>query len=268
MSVPRPRLAFAGDRDVAVQVLDHLLAAGDRPLALLVSDADRASHAHALRARCAHLPDDLVLVGRGFREPEGIARLRALALDLVVCVHFPYVVPDEVLALPRVGVLNLHPALLPWNRGWHTPSWAILDGTPIGATLHFMDRGVDTGDVVHQRELAVREGDTAHALYARLKALEVELFAEAWPALVAGTYARRAQPAGGSSRRRAELFTPEVQRLELDAPTTARAVLRRLRALTTSDPRESAYFEDGDGRRLRVRVTIEPEDPAPDDPGG
>lgn len=258
-----PRLAFAGDRDVAVAVLEHLLASGAAPLALLVSHPDRASHAHELRRRCAMLPDARVLEGDAFRTADGMTLLRELDLDFVIGVHFPYLVPDAVLAIPREGVLNLHPAFLPYNRGWHTPSWAILDESPIGATLHFMDAGLDTGDIVHQRRLEPDPGDTADTLYQRLKAMELQVFEEAWPSLAAGRYERRPQTGKGSLHRRRDLFAPGVQEIDLSAATTAGALLRRLRALTTNRVEEAAYFESG-GVRYRVQVHIRREEAAAD----
>ncbi len=254
------RIAFAGDRDIAVHVLDFLLGQGLRPLALLVPGPAHASHADALIARCGHLSADQILVGQQFRQPAGLDLLRALDLDFIIGVHFPLIIPAEVLAAPRQGVLNLYPAYLPYNRGWHTPTWALLEGTPIGATLHFMDVGVDTGDIVHQRQIVVSPADTADSLYARLKQLEYELFVEAWPALADGSYRRQPQPSdGGSAHRRQELFTPAIQQIELDAQLRADDLLRRLRALTTSRLDEAAYFEV-DGRRYRVQVRITPDD--------
>lgn len=253
-----PRFAFAGDRDVAVHVLDFLLERGERPLALLLTEPGRASHADELEARCGFLPPENVLRGSAFRDPAAVELLRELRLDWIVGIHFPYLVPQEVLDVPRRGMLNLHPALLPWNRGWHTPSWALLEGTPVGATLHFMDAGIDTGDVVHQRALVPGPGDTADSLYRRLKALEVEVFREAWPSVADGTFARTPQPAGtGSAHRRRDLFTPEVQRIDPGAQVRAGDLLRQLRALTTSRWDEAAYFEE-DGVRYHVQVTIHP----------
>lgn len=254
-----PRIAFAGDRDIAVWVLDFLLDQGVRPLALLIPDTDKASHDQALIERCDFLPPERILRGKAFRQPEGLELLRALELDFIVGIHFPLIVPPAVLELPRHGVLNLHPAFLPYNRGWHTPSWALLEQTPIGATLHFMEAGVDMGDIVHQQELAVSPGDTANSLYRRLKALELEVFRAAWPALAAGSYTRRPQrPDEGTAHRRQELFSPEVQRIDLDAQVRAGDLLRRLRALTTNRIDEAAYFEV-DGRRFRVQVQIQEE---------
>jgi methionyl-tRNA formyltransferase len=186
--------------------------------------------------------------------------LRHLELDYIIGVHFPYIVPESVLEIPRVGVLNLHPALLPYNRGWHTPSWAILDETPIGATLHFMDSGVDTGDIVAQAELDIRPEDTAHTLYSRLLDLEVELFEQAWPLLASGDPPRRKQsPDEGTNHNRADLFADSVRRLDLEKSGPVEDTLRTLRALTTNDVGEAAYFETG-GRRYRVQVTITPDD--------
>jgi len=255
------RIAFAGDRQSAVKCLTILLEADARPEALLVSGPDRATHDHVLR-EMSGLPPDRVLVGRQLREPDGRELLRSLDLDYIIGVHFPYIVPDEVLAIPRIGVLNLHPALLPYNRGWHTPSWAILDGTPIGATLHFMDSGLDTGDIVAQIELDVRPEDTAHTLYGRLVELEVELFRQAWPLLASGSPPRLPQSAGeGSSHSRADLASDSIRRLDLDEMTPVSEVLRTIRALTTNNEGEAAYFEV-DGRRYRVQISITPDDGA------
>lgn len=255
------RLAFAGDRQSAVTCLSILIEAGAAPNALLVSGSDRATHDDVLR-ELSGVPADRVLVGREFREPAGIDLLRSLDLDYIIGVHFPYIVPDEVLEIPRIGVLNLHPALLPYNRGWHTPSWAILDGTPIGATLHFMDSGLDTGDIVAQTELDIRPEDTAHTLYGRLIQLEVELFREAWPLLASGSPPRQSQSSDeGSSHSRADLASESIRRLDLELSTPMGETLRTLRALTTNDRKEAAYFEI-DGRRYTVQVTITPEDDA------
>ncbi len=246
-----PKIAFAGDRDVAVGVLRHLVDGGAEPSALLVPE--ESSHAGELRALCPALEPERILVGRAFAEPAAIDLLAQLDLDFIVCVHFPLIVPATVLELPRHGVLNLHPAYLPWGRGWHTPSWAILEGTPAGATLHFMDAGLDSGDIVDQERLEVDPADTAHTLYARLKALELEVFKRAWQLLAEGTYERRPQPEGGTAHRRAELLEEEVQRIDPQAP--AHATLLRLRALTTDRWEEAAFYES-DGRRYRVRVEI------------
>jgi len=255
----RLRIAFCGDREIAVAVLEHLLNHDTKPLALIVPEKSRASHADALVNLCSFLPPDNILVGQAFREPAGIEMLSQLDLDFIIGVHFPYIVPPEVLSIPREGVLNLHPGFLPYNRGWHTPSWAILEDTPIGATLHFMDEDIDTGDIVYQKQLSISPADTAHSLYQKLIQLEFEVFKEAWPKIVSGTYVRKPQdPGAGTMHRRKELFTPNIQQIDLNAEIKANDLLKKLRALTTNQISEAAYFVTK-GKRYRVQVIIQEE---------
>jgi methionyl-tRNA formyltransferase len=249
------RFAFAGNRGVAFKCLQHLIENGAYPEALLVPSGE-----HSQLRELSGLSPERILVGPEFRQQKGIDLLRSLDLDYIIGVHFPYIVPDSVLTIPRIGALNLHPALLPHNRGWHTASWAIIEGTPIGATLHFMDAGVDTGDIVAQAAIEVLPDDTAHTLYARLLDLEFELFRSTWPLLASGEPPRMSQsPDEGTSHNRAELGTDSIRRLDLDASTSIGELLKTLRALTTSDIGEAAYFEE-DGTRYRVQITITPED--------
>jgi methionyl-tRNA formyltransferase len=255
-----PRFAYAGDRDIAVHVLAHLLERGDQPSVLILPDEGCASDDADLIALCGgSAASPMVLRAKALNDEASLDALRALHLDFIVCVHFPVLIRRPVLEVARSGVLNLHPAYLPYNRGWHTPSWAILEGTPAGASLHFMSEGLDSGDVVYQEQIAVDPADTAHTLYMKLKALELRVFAEGWRRLCEGRATRQAQPERDATfHRRRDLFEPGVQQIDLESVVRASDLLRRLRALTTSRLDEAAYFVAND-RRYRVQVTITPE---------
>ncbi len=259
------RIAFAGDRDISVWVLKFLLEQGVQPEALLISATKHASHADELIALCPFLSSDKILKGASFRKDAGRELLQQLNLDYVISIHFPYIVPQNVLSIPRYGILNLHPAYLPYNRGWHTPTWAILDDTPIGATLHFMDADVDTGDILHQKIVHITPHDTANSLYQRVKQCAFTTFKEAWPQIQNNNYQRQKQsPNDGTSHKRQNLFTDAVQKINLDQPTTAKQLIQQLRALTTNDINEAAFYEV-DGKRYRIQVTIHQEESSIDD---
>ena len=256
MPVAKPRLAYAANRGIGLRGLEMLLAAGWRPVVLLVpGGADATGCAEEMRRL---LPDVPVLEGRDFRDDGGVRLLRSLALDVLLSVHFPYIVPREVLELSRIGCFNLHPAYLPWNRGWHTPSWTILERTRPGATLHWMAEGMDEGDIVVRRELDVRPEDTAHTLYQRILAVEEDVLQAAIPLLCGGRPPRLRQEQGGTRHVKADLET--VRRLDLSEERKVGEMLDLLRALTTSRADEAAYFEH-DGVRYCVRVDIRPQDP-------
>jgi methionyl-tRNA formyltransferase len=123
-----------------------------------------------------------------------------------------------------------------------------------------MDSGLDTGDIVYRKELPVAENDTADTLYRKLKRLELDVFEAAWPQLLSRQVTRIAQnPESGTFHKRQDLFREEVQKIDLDKETTARELLKRLRALTSDRVNEAAYIEL-DGKKHRVRVTITPDE--------
>jgi methionyl-tRNA formyltransferase len=259
------RFAFAGDREIAARVLKALLECGDIPSALLLSETHRASHDEELLATVGpefgnHRP---VLRGSEFREVRGQQLLAELNLDMVLSVHFPYLVPPHILEIPRRGWFNLHPSYLPHNRGWHTTTWAILDGTPAGATLHQMSPKIDAGPIVMRQKVDVQPSDTADTLYKRTLVAEFDLFLRAWPLLRSGDYKLRAQRGIGKSHTKQDI--EGVRRLELEAATSTGSVIRRLRALTTTNVKEAAYYEQN-GRRYHVQISIT-EFPPLEEPG-
>ena len=249
------KIGYAGDRKISVDILSYILEQGIAPSLLFVSDPQRASHRDELISLCSHLDNRTLVDGSKIREPETIEKIKQENLDYLICVHFPYIIPSEILNLPRIGVLNLHPAFLPYNRGWNTPTWAILDGTPFGATLHFMDTSLDTGDIIHQKRLNVAVTDTADSLYKRVLRLEKDVFMEAWPSLINTTFSRKSQKnLKGTAHKKGDLGS--IQRITLNEKMELRRFIDTLRALTTNDIRESAYFEM-DGERYRLQLIIQ-----------
>ncbi len=249
---------FAGDRGIAVTALCALIEREDPPAVLCISDRYGASHAAGLREVFRAAGGDAVITGSELRSPHTVEWLKGLNLSFGLSVHFPDLVRRPALRAPRRGWLNLHPAYLPYNRGWHTPSWAILEQTPAGATLHEMAEAVDAGAIVAQREVPVSPGDTAHTLYQRLLDVEVDLLLSTWTALRQpepwATIAN--DPDRGTAHHSRELSEAMVRELDLDRSTTPRQVLDHLRALTTDRWSEAAEFET-DGRRFRVRVEFQ-----------
>ena len=250
------KYVFAGDRDISVWVLEYLVEQGFKPEALLVSEKERASHAKHL-IELSGLPESKIIEGDNFKKEENQSILRKINPDYIFGIHFPYLIPKSVLDIPKIGFLNLHPAYLPFNRGWHTPSWAILDQTPIGATLHIMEEKLDTGDVIHQKEVKINPDDTANSLYQRLKVVEFETFKEAFPKLLNDNFQSKAQDLGtGTSHVKNDLFQEEVQKIDLEKSYTGKEWIDKMRALTTNDSSEAAYFIKDDVK-YRVQIKIE-----------
>ncbi len=92
-------------------------------------------------------------------------------------------------------VINLHISFLPYNRGADPTLWSVLEDTPAGVTIHYIDPGVDTGDVIAQREVTFDDEDTLKTAYDKLQHEMLDLFRQTWPAISAG-HERAQAPAG------------------------------------------------------------------------
>lgn len=184
--------------------------------------------------------------------PFGEMVLKAGGIDYIFCVHYHKILPKEILEIPRKGCVNLHPAYLPWCRGWHTPSWAILDGTPAGATMHYMTEEVDAGDIIWQQKVEISPADTAHTLYQRVLEVEGYVFMRGFMNLMNGTAGRLSQSCYAKRTDHKKSDLADIQPLS----TGEQETISLLRALTTNDITEAAYFEQ-DGRRYAVQVHIE-----------
>lgn len=252
-----PSIVFAGDRQIAVDVLEFLKEKDVTIDALLLPDQDSASHDDDLLDICGHIDENRILRGGEFREPEGKEVLTTIEPDYILSIHYQYIYPNEILEIPTHGVVNLHPAYLPYNRGWHTPSWAMLEETPYGATLHFMEEDIDSGDIIARKQVEIQPDDTADSLYGRVLGAEFELFKQTWPVLSDFSYETTPQPENrATSHKKDEL--QEVQEIDLDNSATTREIIRKLRALTTNNINEAAYYEV-DGEKYRIQVNIVPE---------
>lgn len=134
------------------------------------------------------------------RRPLHIADPRVWRADFLVGHRYMHRVRPSVLDRFPSRAINLHNALLPWNRGLDAILWSFVDGTPQGVTIHRMDAGLDTGDILAQRPLHFRGGDTLRTVYAGFEAEMLALFREHWPAIRTGDCPASAQPAGAGTR--------------------------------------------------------------------
>jgi methionyl-tRNA formyltransferase len=124
--------------------------------------------------------------------------LASVEPDLVVCMGFPWKVPPDALAVPRLGWLNGHPSLLPRHRGPLPVAWAIREGDEeIGITFHRMDTELDTGPILAQRHYPLGELQPPDTFYPELGPTVGETLAEALERLEAGDEGTP-QPEGGS----------------------------------------------------------------------
>ena len=191
----RLRLVFAGTPDIACP---SLRAAAERhQVELVISQPDRrAGRGRKLvRQPVAALADDLNLP---VAQPAGIAEalplLRDAAPDVLVVLAYGQLLPHGVLAVAPLGAVNIHFSLLPALRGAAPINWAIINGLEhSGVTSMFMDQGLDTGDIIFQKDTPLGSQETAGSLAQRLSEMGAQLLLPTLEAIAAGAAPRQPQ---------------------------------------------------------------------------
>jgi len=199
------RLVFCGTPQFAVPTLKQLLGAG-HSIELVITQPDRVRG----RDQAPSPPPVKVLAGEAglpVMQPEKIknnldlrARLEAISPDAIIVVAYGRIIPEWMLNLPRWGNLNLHASLLPKYRGAAPIQWAVANGeTVTGATTMRIDQGLDTGEILLQREMSIGPGQTAEQLFPLLAQSGASLMIETLDALQAGRISPIAQDDAASS---------------------------------------------------------------------
>jgi methionyl-tRNA formyltransferase len=187
------RLIFCGTPQFAIPTLQELLAAG-HAIELVVTQPDRArgrDHDPApppvkLLAGEESLP--VVQPEKIKNNPDFRARLEAIKPDAIIVVAYGRIIPGWMLRLPPFGNLNLHASLLPKYRGAAPIQWAVANGeSSTGVTTMRIDEGLDTGDILLQRELAIEPDQTAEQLFPLLAKSGASLMIETLAGLEAGS---------------------------------------------------------------------------------
>ncbi|ONI44586.1 methionyl-tRNA formyltransferase [Candidatus Epulonipiscium fishelsonii] len=135
------------------------------------------------------------------RQPERIKQdeelyeyLKKLSPDLIVVVAFGQILPETILNIPKFGCINIHGSLLPRYRGAAPIQWSIINNEQIaGVTIMYMDKGMDTGDIIYKKEIPILPNETTSSLYSKMMYIGADALKEALPLIKAGGKEREEQ---------------------------------------------------------------------------
>ncbi len=128
------------------------------------------------------------------RDGTALAQIKALEPDILVVVAYGRILPDDILAVPIYGAINVHGSLLPKYRGAAPIQWAVLNGDKItGVTTMYLASEMDTGDIIYTAETEIGEYETSGELFDRLKDMGAELLVKTLRDIDAGTAPRTPQ---------------------------------------------------------------------------
>jgi methionyl-tRNA formyltransferase len=243
------RTVFMGTPQFAATILESLLESSCQVLAVYTQRDKRAGRGHQVTlspvkelALAREIP---VMQPETFKSSEVVEKLASLQPELIIVAAFAFILPPEVLFLPRFGCLNIHPSLLPRHRGASPVADAILCGDELtGVTIMLMDRGMDTGPIVTQEKVGISCMDTTGSLTSKLADVGAKLLLETLPEWVGGELRPQAQDESQAAY--SELITGEDA--EVDWHLSALELWRRVRAY---NPWPGCYTW-WQGKRLKI----------------
>lgn len=211
------RIVYMGTPDIAAVILDRLIRE-PYEIVLAVTQPDRPK---GRGKELAMSPVKVLATEHGIpvfqperlRNPEAVAVIEEAAPDLIVVAAFGQILPKAVLDIPKYGCINVHASLLPAYRGAAPIQWAVIDGREeTGVTIMYMNEGLDTGDILLQRKIAIAADETGGSLHDKLADIGAEALAEAIPGVLDGTL--RPVPQGEMTTPYAKQLTKEMGRLD------------------------------------------------------
>lgn len=243
------KIVFMGTPDFAAGALKSLIEAGHE-ITAVVTQPDKA------KGRSQELlppPVKVVALEHGIpvlqpvriKRPEEVEKLKQYPADIYVVAAFGQILSQEILDIPEFGCLNIHASVLPKYRGASPIQHVIIDGEEkTGITIMQMDAGLDTGDMLYQKEIVISPKDTYASLHDKLMVLGGEAIVEALPLLEQGKLVPRKQEDALSCY--AHLIDKTMG--ELDFTKSAEILDRLIRGL---NPWPSAYTTYH-GKQLKV----------------
>ena len=211
------KVVYMGTPDFAVNTLEALVKAGHE-VALVVTQPDKAKgrgkklmYTPVKEKAMEH--NLTVVQPLKVREESFMEELEKIAPDVIVVVAFGQFLPERILNIPKYGCINVHASLLPAYRGAAPIQWAVIDGLKeTGVTTMYMEKGIDTGDIICQSKVTLDPDETGGSLFDKLAVEGAKLLIATLEQLETGTASRTKQDDSKSSY--AKMLTKDMGRLD------------------------------------------------------
>jgi len=194
------KIVVFGCQQIAVDFIKYLLQCPDVEICLIVTYELPLDVTYGYES----VLENFANCGLDVRHPSSIStalihEIKALNPDIIFSLYYRKIFPAKLLSVPRLGCVNVHPSLLPDYRGPTPTAWSILNNeADVGVTIHVMDEGIDTGDILVQQKVAVDENETGYELYTRTMKLGAALLIENFYNIVDQKIQPYKQAKGGS----------------------------------------------------------------------
>jgi methionyl-tRNA formyltransferase len=247
------RVSVLANGLVGLEVTKFLLEQGDDITSIVIPGQNSKLDKEIVKA--AGVSDDYIFSGNTANNPSFISHLESTHPDFMLTIYWPWLLKSNVFK-KAINTVNFHPAPLPVNRGWYPHVHSIIDGSPLGVTLHQIDENADTGPIWAQKILKIYPDEIASDVYKRLQKEMLELFKDNWSAIKSGDINPVKQKENaGNYHSKSEIEALDL--IDMKKRYLAKDLINLLRARSFGNS-GFAYFEEN-GKKIYLKLSLESE---------
>ncbi len=227
-------VVFMGTPDFSVPTLEMLINEG-HTISAVVTQPDR-QRGRGKKITMSPVKEVALKHGLTVLQPERVkgndeflGHIQSLNPDVIVVIAFGQILPESILNIPRYGCINVHGSLLPEYRGAAPIQWSVLnEDKETGVTIMYMDKGMDTGDMIYKKKMDIAPDETYESLYEKMKVVGSEALRECWDNIVSGNVNREPQDDAKAT------YAPPIQKSQglIDWTKPAHVINAQVRGLT------------------------------------
>lgn len=243
-------IALLANNIVGLEIARFLKSQNERIVLLGIHEKKRQKYSKEIVkvAQAKHIVSAQTLYSK-----KTIALLKSLDIDILIAAFWGYILKKEILEIPRFGCINFHPGYLPYNRGMNPNVWPFIEDTPSGVTIHYMDEGIDTGEIIAQKKIPISATDTAGTLEQKTWSEIVTLFKKNWNIIKNARIRVKKQNNTIATNHKAR----DIMRLDFIDPEklyTGRELIQRLRA--RSYPSHTFAYTRINGKKVYLHLSL------------
>ncbi|NQV78226.1 MAG: formyl transferase [Lutibacter sp.] len=236
--------------EVGAKVLDFLIENYKADLKAVIF-TNETSNIYLELVKTGKILSDICFFNNDLSRTEILNKLNDL--DYFILAWWPFIFKEPLISMPRKGIINFHPSLLPYNRGKNYNFWTIIEECPFGVSLHYIDNTIDGGDILFQKKISKNWTDTGGTLYYKAQNEIVKLFCDSYANIRTENFQRRKQNLNeGSFHFEKEMHS--TSKIDLEKTYVAKDLLNLLRA-KTFPPHPGIWFEEN-GIRYELSISI------------
>jgi|GEM_PF-437399 len=246
------RIALLANNFVGFEIARYLKKEGENIVFLGAHEKKRQKHTQEI---IAEVEAPYVVFADKLHSKKTLTLLKKLKPDILIAAFWGYILKKDLIEIPEMGCINFHPGYLPYNRGMNPNVWPFIESTPAGVTIHFIDSGVDTGDIIAQRIIPITPFETAGTLEKKTWAEIVNVFKKTWPKIKSQKIRRKKQNEKLKTSHKA-IDIGSLDFIDPQKKYSGQELIQRLRARSYSD--HTYAFTRINGKKVYVNITLSP----------